>query len=115
MIKAEFGIIDNIDPYKDYSDYEPETYGCVAIDDTIYLDDWWPALSVMKTYFHRLSRPATALARWGVTLIPPESLPAFQEIVLSDPRLKQDDHLVLLADRIQQAIREHKYMIHYGV
>ena len=36
---AEFGIIDNIDNKKDYSDYEPEKYNCVAIDDDI-LNDW---------------------------------------------------------------------------
>lgn len=33
MIKAEFGIIDQIDREMDYSDYEPEKYGCVAIDE----------------------------------------------------------------------------------
>ena len=27
------------------------------------------------------------LARWGITLMPPESLPAFQEIVITDKRM----------------------------
>ncbi|MDO4328707.1 MAG: hypothetical protein Q4C66_05160 [Lachnospiraceae bacterium] len=51
----------------------------------------------MKTYFHSLSCPASGLARYGVTLIPPESLlwniemdtgailPAFSFIALSIP------------------------------
>lgn len=26
-------------------------------------------------------------ARWGITLIPPESLPSFQEIVITDKRM----------------------------
>ena len=115
MPKAEFGIIDKIDENKDYSDYQPRLYGCIWISDDIYINDWWPSLSIMKTYFHRLDRPATGLARWGVTLIPPESLPVFQDIVLAEPRLRTDDNLVLLADKIQEAIRCKKYMIHYGV
>ena len=115
MIKAEFGIIDKIDITKDYSGYEPETYGCIWISDDEYIDSWQPALSVMQTYFHNMDRPATGLARWGVTLIPPKSLPAFQDIVLSDPRLSTDENLVLLADKIREAIRGGNYMIHYGV
>ena len=42
MIKAEFGMIDEIDPKKDYSAYEPQNYHCIAIDDDLYLNDWWP-------------------------------------------------------------------------
>jgi hypothetical protein len=52
----------------DYSDYEPQKYNCVAIDDDI-LNDWWNELALIKTYFHSYSRSNFALARWGVTLI----------------------------------------------
>lgn len=51
----------------------------------------------------------------GRTLIPPESLPYFQEIVISDKRIKKDHHLVDLANKIQDAIERQKYMIHFGV
>lgn len=115
MPKAAFGIIDKIDAEKDYSGYEPEPYGCIRISDDVYINDWRPALSVMKTYFHSLNRPASGLDRWGVTLIPPMSLPAFQDIVLADPRLNTDVNLVLPADKIQEAIRHGSYMIHYGI
>lgn len=115
MIKTEFGIIDDFDKSKDYSSYEPEQYHCVYIDDDRYINDWWERLVLMKTYFHRFSRPEFGLARWGVTLIPPESLLAFQDIVLSDTRIKEDKQLVLLAQVIQKAIEEKKYMIHFGV
>lgn len=115
MIKTEFGIIDNIDPAKDYGHYEPEKYGCVYIDDDLYINDWWDRLSLMKTYFHSLNRPSFGLARWGVTLIPPESLNEFQDIVLSDKRINEDEHLVALAEKIQQAVNQEKYMIHFGV
>jgi hypothetical protein len=63
LIKAEFGIIDEIDPSKEYGVYEPEKYNCVFIDDDTYINDWWDRLSDMKTYFHRMSRPSYALAR----------------------------------------------------
>jgi len=115
MIKAEFGWIDEIDREKDYSEYEPEKYHCVAIDDDIYISDWWDRLLLMRTYHHRLSRPAFGLARWGVTIIPPESLAMFQDIVLGDRRIRSDEHLRELADVIEQAICGNKYMIHFGV
>ena len=114
MIKAEFGIIDTIDKKKDYSEYEPEKYHCVAICDD-YINDWWNQLTVVKTYFHCLDRPNIALARFGVTLIPPESLPAVQEIILQDKRIYSDKRLTDLANLIQKAIDEKKFMIHYGV
>lgn len=114
MIKTEFGIIEDIDETQSYS-YAPDKYHCVFIDDEIYIDDWWNKLLLLKTYFHSLNRPEFGLARYGITLIPPESLPAFQEIVLSDKRLKQDENLVKLAETIQDAIQRNKYMIHYGI
>ena len=114
MIKAEFGVVDDIALYKENA-YEPENYGCVYIDDDLYIEDWWDRLSLMKTYFHNLNRSAYGLARWGVTLIPPESLSIFQDIVISDKRIREDEHLVALAEKIQQAIEGQKYMIHYGV
>jgi hypothetical protein len=97
------------------SKYEPEKYNCIYIDDDIYVNDWWERLTTMKTYFHSMDRPATALARWGVTLIPPESLSIFQDIVITDKRIKNDNHLVELADKIQEAINKNKFMIHFGV
>ncbi len=115
MIKIEFGIIDQIDPEKDYGTYEPEIYDCVAIDDHIYINDWWERLTQLKTYFHSLKRPANALARWGVTLIPPESLPGFLKIVQEDKRINKDRKLKALAEKIKKAIKGQKYMIHFGV
>ena len=75
MIRAEFGIIEQIDFHKDYSDYTPQKYDCISIDDNVYITDWWNELVLLKTYFHCMSNPAFALARWGVTIIPPQSLP----------------------------------------
>lgn len=113
MPKAQFGIIEHVEETSEFK-YDPEKYGCIPINDD-YLDDWWSRLSIMKTYFHCLSRPELGLARYGITLIPPESLPLFQDIVLSDPRINQDDHLPALAYLLQKAIEKNKYVIHFGI
>ena len=92
MIKTHFGIIEDIEETQKYT-YHPEKYHCVYIDDELYIDDWWDKL----------------------ILIPPETLPAFQNIVLSDRRIYKDEHLAALAGKIQEAISRNKYMIHFGV
>lgn len=114
MIKTEFGIIEDIEETQKYS-YDPKKYQCVYIDDDIYIDDWWDKLVLLKTYFHSLDRPEFGLVRWGITIIPPESLPGFQDIVLLDSRINGDVHLRELADKIQDAISRNKFMIHFGV
>ena len=115
MIKAGFGIVHKIDCTKDYGVYEPEKYNCVFIDDDVYINDWWKQLRVMKTYFHSMDKPGVGLARWGVTLIPPESLPIFLAIVQADDRIQTDKRLACLAVRIQEAADKNKFMIHFGV
>ena len=69
----------------------------------------------MKTYFHRLNRPEYGLAYHGITIIPPESLSSFLNIVLSSDAWKQYDELNELGEKIIQAKNENKYMIHYGI
>lgn len=112
---AEFGIIDKFEKDKDYSScYEPKKYDCVAIDDD-FLNDWWKSLTLIKTYIHNYNRPGFALARWGVTLIPPESLEAFYDVVSTDKRSKSSKELIELMTLLRKAISENKYVIHYGV
>lgn len=111
---AQFGIIDAFQKDKDYSIYEPEKYHCIAIDDD-YIDDWWDDLTRIKTYFHCYNRPAVALARWGITLIPPESLEPFYNILVADERSRSSKELQDLMALLRRAITENKYVIHYGV
>lgn len=115
MIKTEFGIIPNIKESEFYITYEPEKYNCVTIDDDLYIDDWWPELIKMNTYFSSLNIPRKGLARDGITLIPPESLSIFENIVKNDNRINSDESLNKLLSLIQKANLEHKYVIHYGV
>lgn len=109
----EFGIIDDI-VEKSYEHYAPEKYQCISIDDEIITKLIKP-LSLMKTYFHSLNRPNYGLAYHGITIIPPESLPLFLDIILSTNVLKQYDEINELGEKILQAKNENKYMIHYGI
>ena len=109
----EFGIIDDIIE-KSYDSYEPEKYQCISVDDEIIINLMKP-LSIMKTYFHSINRPEYGLAYHGITIIPPESLPIFLDIVLSTDDLKQYDDINELGEKIIQAKSENKYMIHYGI
>ena len=118
MIKTEFGIIDFFDEHGDYTEYTPERYQCVAIDDDKYLNDWWDSLLEINTfnvYGEHILQPQKALSRWGTTIIPPSSLPKLLNIVVSDKRYRQDQRLVAFALLIERAIEHGKHMIHYGV
>ena len=97
-----------------FGEYEPEKYQCISVDDDIILD-LCDALSIMKTYFRSLTIPDCGLAYHGHTIIPPESLPTFLDLVLSADGLKQYDDLHDLMGKIIQAKNENKYMIHYGI
>ena len=113
--RAEFGIIEDVDYTKDYGEsYEPERYRCVAIcDDAI--EDWWERLTEMPSYYHRYSRPATALARWGVTLIPPTSLDLLIDIVKTQTKEEFLADALEIATLLEDAKSHDKYVIHYGV
>ena len=118
MISTEFGIIDKFDARKDYTKHEPERNNCVAIDDDIYINDWWQQLSEIDTLnvcSKGKLQPQKSLSRWGITIIPPQSLPALLNIVVTDKRYNDDPRLTALAYLIREAIQSEKYMIHYGV
>lgn len=110
----EFGIIDNIDNQKNYNGYTPQKYDCISVDDDI-ISSLSEHLSIMKTYFHSFKRPEYGLAYYGITIIPPESLTLFYEIVTSSRYFNKSVELNALASKIIQATEDQKYMIHYGV
>jgi hypothetical protein len=51
-----------IDIEKDYSEYEPQKYDCISVDDD-YIDGWWQELVLIKNYYHCLKRLGFALSR----------------------------------------------------
>lgn len=111
---AEFGIIDNFEKNKEYSEYEPQKYNCIGINDD-FLNDWWKNLVLIPTYFISYDKPNIGLNRWGVTLIPPKSLESLYNIISNDRRASSSKELIDLMGLIRKAIDQNKYVIHYGV
>lgn len=109
----EFGIIDTLTETS-FEEYTPEKFHCISIDD-VHVQVLLRPLSLVKTYFDSFDRPEYGLAYYGTTIIPPESLSTFLEIVLSAKNLKQQDDINELCKKIIQAKDEHKHMIHYGI
>lgn len=123
---AHFGIIDRFEKQKDYASSDEgisfedclKKYRCIAVPDDI-INDWWDSLMAMKSYYHCFDRPEMALARWGVTLIPPESLEKFADIIKTQTcerfsvlcRVELD----ALLDLLEEGKQEKKFIIHYGV
>lgn len=110
----EFGIIENFDRRKDYGFYSPKEYNCISVEDDL-INNLSKPLNIMKTYFHSYNRPECGLAYWGVTIIPPESLLLFYDVVVSSVNFKKSDELTSLATKITQARDGKKYMIHFGI
>ncbi len=111
MAKHEFGILEREPEQGErYDEYCPEKYDCIAVHD----DDIEPLLerlNVLETYVHTLSRPGNGLVYYGITLIPPSSLTQFKQIIDSTGRVE----LQALSKKIEEAMRRHKFMIHYGI
>jgi len=118
VAKHEFGIIDYFEENKWYSDYEPEKYNCISVDDdligelTIRYDE---ELMVIKTYFIVSTQVGKGLDYCGVTLIPPESLKQFRDVIIKANNRLKSKELQLLIKKITEAITGNKYLIHYGI
>jgi hypothetical protein len=111
--RSEFGIIDAFDREKDYAKtYEPEKYGCIAVCEEA-LNDWYPLLAEMRTYFGAYSRPAFNIARYAVTLIPPSSLDLLIDIIKSSTKEAFMEDSLEIARLLEQAKLENKYVILY--
>jgi len=118
LAKHEFGIIDFFEENKWYSDYEPEKYSCISVSDDLIEEliiKYNQELTAIKTYFQITTQPGNGLDYHGVTLIPPESLRQFREIIVKANDHYQSQELKLLIEKISDAISKNKYLIHYGI
>ncbi len=109
MAKHEFGIMQNV-PEKErrYDDYEPQKYNCISIDDA-YLENIVSKFDDIDFYWHTLDVKERGLAYCGVTLIPPESIQAFANVINQIPELADLKTLCI------KAIKENKWIIHFGL
>jgi len=115
----EFGIIACIEEVKDDIHYEPGTYGCVTVDgdfiDQLSTTDFGKKIDNLKTFAHSVNRPYNNLCYFGITLIPPSSHMYFLNIVREANDDYNSEQLEDLMKKIDEAIEENKWMIHFGV
>ena len=114
----EFGIIDSINEYEE-DKYDAEKYNCISVDgdfiDEIYNKGFGEKMKKLETFAHNVNRPYKDLAYYGITLIPPSSLKEFLNIVEEENIIYKSEELYKLIDKISEAIKENKWLIHYGV
>ena len=118
LAKHEFGIIESFEENKWYSEYEPEKYNCISVNDDLVEEliiKYNEELIAIKTYYQVTTQPGTGLDYCGVTLIPPESLKQFRNIIIKANSQYQSQELKLLIEKVSNAINENKYLIHYGI
>lgn len=114
MANHEFGIIDNFEQDKKYSEYSPKEYNCIRVRDE-YIMEINKYLSNLKTYHHKLSNIQEGFAYHGITIIPPKSLMLFHDIVVTLNKFKKSNELTLLASLILSAKLGEKHLIHFGI
>lgn len=107
MATHEFGIMPCKPGKERYDSYEPEKYRCIKIDDEL-IEKLIDEFEGIPCYWHTISQPATNLSYCGITLIPPESAGKFIEVLIHNDADQ-------LAELFEQAKRENKYIIHYGL
>ncbi len=114
----QFGIIDCLEEY-DEDKYEPKKYNCVSVDDDflgeIYHAGLKNKIEKLETFAHNTDRPFKDLAYYGITLIPPKSLKYFSDIIVEENIKYGSKELEVLINKISIAIKENKWMIHYGI
>ena len=72
-------------------------------------------MNTLKTFAHNTNRPYKNLSYFGITLIPPSYQQQFFNIVREANDDYQSEQLEKLIKKIDQAIKEDKWMIHFGV
>ncbi|MDF9825375.1 hypothetical protein M2475_001830 [Breznakia sp. PF5-3] len=107
----KFAIIANIENNIDYGMKSSKNYDVIKISDD-FVNEWVSNLEKIPTFWHNLNRPNEGLARYGVTLIPPKSLLEFLNVVIKDENKSEVKKLIEL---IEEAIKEKKYIIHFGI
>ena len=104
----EFGIMSEDPlPGKRYDSYEPWEYNAVAIHDD-FIELLMPRLNNIDMFRHTVDVPRKGLAYCGITLIPPTANPEVLEIIRPVPELKS------LSELVECAIKEQRYIIHFG-
>lgn len=109
MAKHEFGIMPNApEKGKRYDEYEPQKYNCICVDDEL-IENIDRALTDIDFYWHTIDVKGKGLAYCGVTLVPPCSLDAVIDVIKDIPALSE------LKELTEKAVKENKWIIHFGL
>lgn len=110
MLSHEFGIMDDGAPEKGkrYDIYSPEKYGCISVADE-HIRPLLERFRIIKCFWHTPDREMLGLDYYGVTLIPPESLPLVIDMICKVPELSE------LTELLIRAREQERFVIHFGV
>ena len=109
MATHEFGIMMKApEEGKQYNEYEPQKYNCISVSDD-YLEDIVEKIQHIDFYWHILENKQKGIAYHGITLIPLTSIYNLIDVV------KGIADLVELKELVDKALKENKWMIHFGV
>lgn len=109
MVYHEFGIMMQApEEGKQYNEYEPQKYNCISVSDDC-LENIVEKLQHIDFYWHTLENKQKGIAYYGITLIPPTSIYNLIDVIKGNP------NLVELKELADKALKENKWMIHFGV
>ncbi len=109
MAKHEFGIMEAApEKGRRYDEYEPQKYNCISVNDD-YLEDIVCDFNHIDFYWHTTDIKGKGICYVGITLIPPEALSAFADVIKGKNGLSELYELTL------KAIKECKWIIHFGL
>ena len=109
MANHEFGLMDTPPMHGvRYDTYEPERYHCICVNDDD-IEKRMKDFLILPCYAHSLDIPWDGLCYCGITLIPPHAAQKMRWMVSDTP------HLAALTELLDRAVREQKYVIHYGL
>ena len=105
----EFGIMtEDPLPGERYDSYEPWEYNSISVHDD-FIEPLMPQLNDIDMFWHTVDVPGKGLAYCGITLIPPTALPEVLEIICPVSELQA------LSELVECAIKEQRYIIHFGL
>ncbi len=116
-----FGVIMDILPRRDYSllfdeDALEAEFGCVRVSEALF-ETWLPRTYGLDTFDKSLKNPSNGIPRYGVTILPPETVLELIKIIIdgrsvyTEEEEKQTDELL---DMLGAVYRNGGYAICFG-
>ena len=109
MAKHEFALMDHVPmPGVRYDAYEAEHLHCVCVHDD-FIEGRLQDFEILPCYAHTVDIPIHGLCYCGITLIPPHAAREMRWMVFCEPAFAD------LVTMLDEAERENKWIIHYGI